>query len=70
MQVKLKTGLRAGDVIEVEDSVGRAFLFSGKADPAEPELEAAEVAEVAETPERPAPRARRKRAPAAKAETR
>jgi hypothetical protein len=69
MQVKLKTGLRAGDVIEVEDHVGRCFLSSGKADLVEPE-QVAEVAEVAETPEKPAPRARRKRSPVTKAETR
>lgn len=57
MQVLLKTGLRAGDVIEVEDQVGQAFVVSGKADAVEPEK--VQVAEVAETPERPKRRTRK-----------
>ena len=63
MDVRLKSGLKAGEVIEVADSVGQAFLASGKAD-----LVEAEVAEVAETPERPKRRGRR--AAAAEPETR
>mgnify|MGYP001560408404 CR=1 FL=1 len=55
MQVRLKTGLKAGEVIEVADVVGRAFLASGKADL----VEVAEVADVAETPERPKRRTRK-----------
>jgi hypothetical protein len=59
MQVRLKSGLRAGEVIEVEDHVGHAFLASGKADRAEPEV--AEAAETLETPEKPATRRRSSR---------
>jgi hypothetical protein len=55
MQVRLKTGLKAGEVIEVADAVGQAFLASGKADL----VETAEVADVQETPERPKRRNRR-----------
>lgn len=57
MEVRLKTGLRAGEVVEVDDHVGQAFLVSGKAEP----VQAVELAEVAETPEKPA-RGRRKAA--------
>jgi hypothetical protein len=57
MEVRLTSGLKAGEVIEVEDPVGRAFLASGKA-----ELvvsEPVEAPEVLETPEKPATRKRR-----------
>ena len=57
MQVLLKTGLKAGEVIEVEDPVGQAFLHSGRAEEVTPEK--VQVAEVAETPERPKRRTRK-----------
>lgn len=57
MQVRLKTGLKAGEVVEVEDAVGQAFLISGKADLVE--ILAVEHAEAQETPEKPAARRRR-----------
>lgn len=51
MRVRLTQGLQAGDVIEVEDEVGQAYLASGQA--VEPEVEVAEVADTPETPEDP-----------------
>lgn len=69
MEVRLTSGLKAGEVIEVEDSVGQAFLSSGKAVPVE--SEAAEVAEEPETPETPPKRrGRLGRNSAAQVETR
>lgn len=70
MRVRLTQGLQAGDVIEVEDSVGQAFLASGQA--VEPEVETAVVGEVPETPEDPkkSATAGRKRTAADKPETR
>lgn len=63
MEVRLLTGIKAGTVIAVEDSVGRAFLHSGKAELVVTE----EVAEVQESPEKPK---RRRKPAAAAAETR
>lgn len=68
MEVRLTSGLKAGEVISVEDAVGQAFLASGKALPVEPEV--AEVAETAETPERPKRRGRRAAAAEPEPETR
>lgn len=45
-------GLKAGQVVEVEDAVGRAYINAGRAVPVEVEL-TAEQAEVQETPEQP-----------------
>jgi hypothetical protein len=68
VEVRLTSGLKAGEVISVEESVGQAFLASGKAVPVEPEV--AEESEVAETPEAPKRRGRRARAAAEQPETR
>lgn len=72
MQVRLKTGAKAGEVIEVEDSLGQAFLSVGRAELVEPEVvetaAVADVPEVKETPEEPKASRRRKVAP--KPETR
>lgn len=67
MQLRWIEGPEAkpGEVVEVEDSVGRAYVAAGKAEP----VETAEIADVAETPERPKNRARRT-APKAEPETR
>jgi hypothetical protein len=71
MEVRLTSGLKAGQVIEVDDSVGQAFLASGKAELVEPEVaeesEVAEAPEVVETPERPRGRRGRRAAAAAAA---
>jgi hypothetical protein len=58
MKVRLTSGERAGEEVEVQDDVGKAWLVSGHAEPAG---EVAEVADVAETPEKP----KRKRSTAA-----
>ena len=65
MEVRLTSGLKAGEVIEVDDHVAQAFLVSGKAEPVESEVvEVAAESEVIETPEKPARRGRRKAAEA------
>lgn len=69
MKVRLTQGEKAGDVIEVEDSVGHAFLVSGQAEQAEPVVEEPTEVHVAETPEKPATPGR-KRTAADKPETR
>ena len=70
MKVRLTQGEKAGDVIEVEDSVGHAFLVSGQAE--QPEVEEATEVTVAETPEDPkrSTTPGRKRTAADKPETR
>lgn len=49
MLVRLCTGPDAGTEIEVDDSIGRGYLASGRAEL----VETAEVGDVLETPERP-----------------
>lgn len=50
MEVRLTSGLNAGQTVDVPDDVANAFLVSGKAVPVE---KAAEPAEVQESPEKP-----------------
>lgn len=42
----------AGDVVEVEDHVGHAFIASGRGELVEPDVKAAEVQESPEKPKR------------------
>jgi hypothetical protein len=64
MKIRLRTGLKAGAVVDVEEEhVARAYLASGKAELVEPEVAPVVAeAEISETPEKPKRRGRRRAA--------